>query len=84
MGIRRRDELRPAIGNNVERRSHCLSAPEVLFYAGIRSVTNEEAQGNQLEGLTGAADEIAQSGDIGAIGADAAGIHGQSQALGKI
>ena len=34
--------------------------------------------------MAGGADEIAQDGDVGAIGADAAGIDRQAEALGEI
>jgi len=33
--------------------------------------------------LAGGTDEIAEYSDVGAVGADAAGVHGQAEALGK-
>ena len=39
---------------------------------------------SRLERLTGGADEIAQHGDVRAVGADAAGVHGKAKALGEI
>ena len=38
----------------------------------------------ELQRLAGRADEIAQDGDVGAVGADAAGIHRQAEALGEV
>ena len=37
----------------------------------------------KLQRLAGGAHEIAQNSDVGAIGADAASIHGQAEVLGK-
>src|SRR5271157_25539 len=49
------------------------------------SATNpsERPESAGLHRLAGGADEIAQNGDVGAVGADAAGVHGEAEALGE-
>jgi len=37
----------------------------------------------RLHGLAGGADEIAENSDVGAVGTDAAGVHGKTKALGE-
>ena len=69
-------------------------AESILLRARVRGEDNRcariyelgktESFRTALNGLAGRADEIAQNGDVGAVGADAAGIHGQTEALGEI
>jgi len=38
----------------------------------------------RLQRLAGGADEVAEDGDVGAIGADATGVNGEAEAFGEI
>jgi hypothetical protein len=41
-------------------------------------------EGTELHRLAGRTNEIAQNGNVRAVGSDAPGIHGQTEALGKL
>jgi len=69
-------------------------AESILLRARVRGEDNRcariyelgktESFRTALNRLAGRADEIAQDGNIGPVGADAPGIHGQAEALGEI
>src|SRR5271169_588796 len=55
-----------------------------IFYAGMPSATNEEAQAHGSEWLARGAHEIAEGGDVGSVGTDATCIDRETQAFGEV